>query len=58
MKIVWTGAAGFIAGYAIEELLNHDHEVIGIDNYSKYGKVEKAMIRIRTIRSLKVMPRM
>lgn len=42
MKVVWTGAAGFIAGYTIEELLNHGHEVIGIDNYSKYGKVEKS----------------
>ncbi|HKU19060.1 MAG TPA: NAD(P)-dependent oxidoreductase [Candidatus Saccharimonadales bacterium] len=42
MKIVWTGAAGFIAGYTIEELLNHGHEVVGIDNYSKYGKVEKS----------------
>jgi len=42
MKIVFTGAAGFIAGYAVEELLNAGHEVIGIDNYSKYGKVEKS----------------
>lgn len=42
MKIVFTGAAGFIAGYAIEELLNNGHEVIGIDNYSKYGKLEKS----------------
>lgn len=42
MKIVFTGAAGFIAGYAIEELLNHGHEVIGIDNFSKYGKLEKS----------------
>ncbi|MHB1864846.1 MAG: NAD-dependent epimerase/dehydratase family protein [Candidatus Saccharimonadales bacterium] len=42
MKIVFTGAAGFIAGYAIEELLNHGHEVIGVDNYSKYGKLEKS----------------
>jgi len=42
MKIVWTGAAGFIAGYTIEELLNNGHEVIGVDNYSKYGKVEKS----------------
>lgn len=42
MKILVTGAAGFIAGYLIEELLNKGHEVVGIDNYSKYGKVEKS----------------
>ncbi len=42
MKILWTGAAGFIAGYSIEELLNHGHEVVGVDNFSKYGKVEKS----------------
>ena len=42
MKVLWTGAAGFIAGYTIEELLNHGHEVVGVDNYSKYGKVEKS----------------
>ena len=42
MKIVWTGASGFIAGYTIEELLKHGHKVVGIDNYSKYGKVEKS----------------
>jgi nucleoside-diphosphate-sugar epimerase len=42
MRILVTGAAGFIAGYVIEELLNHGHEVVGIDNYSKYGKVEKS----------------
>ena len=42
MKIVWTGAAGFIAGYAIDELLRAGHEVVGIDNFSKYGAVEKS----------------
>ncbi len=45
MKILVTGSAGFIAGYLIEELLNHGHEVVGIDNYSKYGKVEKSYDR-------------
>lgn len=42
MKIMVTGSAGFIAGYLIEELLSAGHEVVGIDNLSKYGPVEKS----------------
>src|SRR5262249_53052190 len=42
MKILVTGAAGFISGYLVQELLAHGHSVIGIDNYSKYGRVEKS----------------
>lgn len=42
MRILFTGSAGFIAGYTVEELLNAGHEVVGIDNYSKYGPVEKS----------------
>jgi len=42
MKILVTGSAGFIAGYLVEELLKHGYQVIGIDNYSKYGKVSKS----------------
>ncbi|HDH12736.1 MAG TPA: NAD(P)-dependent oxidoreductase [Nitrospirae bacterium] len=42
MKILVTGSAGFIGGYLVQELLDHGHEVTGIDNYSKYGKVEKS----------------
>lgn len=42
MKILVTGSAGFICGYLVEELLNHGHEVVGIDNFSKYGKVQKS----------------
>lgn len=37
-----TGSAGFIAGYLIEELLEQGHRVIGVDNFSKYGVVEKS----------------
>lgn len=42
MKILVTGSAGFIAGYLVEELLEHGHQVIGIDNFSKYGRAEKS----------------
>ena len=42
MRILVTGSAGFICGYVVEELLNNGHEVVGIDNFSKYGKVEKS----------------
>lgn len=42
MNILVTGSAGFICGYLVEELLNHGHVVYGIDNFSKYGKVEKS----------------
>jgi len=34
-----TGSAGFIGGYVVEELLRGGHEVVGVDNYSKYGPV-------------------
>jgi UDP-glucose 4-epimerase len=42
MKILVTGAAGFICGYLIEELLNVGYAVVGLDNYSKYGPVTKS----------------
>jgi len=32
---------GFIAGYLVDELLRHGHDIIGIDNFSKYGEVRK-----------------
>lgn len=38
-KVLVTGAAGFIGGYVVEELLRRGHEVVGLDNFSKYGPV-------------------
>ena len=41
-KVLVSGSAGFIGGYVVEELLDRGYDVVGIDNYSKYGKVEKS----------------
>jgi UDP-glucose 4-epimerase len=41
-KVVVTGSAGFIGGYIVEELLNQGYEVVGVDNYSKYGPIKKS----------------
>jgi nucleoside-diphosphate-sugar epimerase len=41
MKILVTGSAGFIGGYVVQEMLDQGHEVIGIDNLSKYGDVTR-----------------
>ena len=42
MKILVSGSKGFIAGYLIEELLAQGWHVVGIDNLSKYGPVDKS----------------
>lgn len=41
-RILVTGSAGFIGGYLVEELLQAGHEVVGLDNFSKYGPLEQA----------------
>src|SRR5947199_9753284 len=42
MKLLVTGASGFICGYLIAELLEAGHEVVGVDNFSKYGPVRRS----------------
>ena len=42
MRILVTGAAGFINGYLVPELLDAGHEVIGLDDFSKYGRLTKS----------------
>jgi UDP-glucose 4-epimerase len=41
-RVLVSGSAGFIGGYVVEELLHRGHEVVGVDNFSKYGRVAKS----------------
>jgi UDP-glucose 4-epimerase len=42
VKVLLSGSSGFIGGYVAEELLRRGHDVVGIDNFSKYGRVTKS----------------
>ncbi len=42
MKVLVTGASGFICGYLIPELLDAGHDVVGLDNFSKYGPTARS----------------
>jgi nucleoside-diphosphate-sugar epimerase len=41
-QVLVSGAAGFIGGYVVEELLDRGYRVVGLDNFSKYGPIEKS----------------
>ena len=39
--VLVTGSQGFIGSYVCNELLNNGYSVLGVDNFSKYGKVNR-----------------
>src|SRR5947207_12075582 len=41
-QVLVSGSAGFIGGYVVEELLKRGYAVVGVDDFSKYGKVRKS----------------
>ena len=41
-KVLVSGSAGFIGGYVVAELLDRGYEVVGLDNFAKYGRVTKS----------------
>lgn len=41
MKVLITGSQGFIGSYLCNEFLNNGYEVIGVDNFSKYGLLKR-----------------
>jgi UDP-glucose 4-epimerase len=42
VRVLVTGSAGFIGGYVVDRLLREAHEVVGLDNLSKYGRVVRS----------------
>ena len=49
MKVLITGAAGFIGSTLAKKLINQGYEVIGIDNINDYYSVELKEDRLKSI---------
>src|SRR5262249_30726905 len=53
LKVLITGAAGFIGMHAAERLLERGEEVIGVDNFSPYYSVELKQARLARLEGKK-----
>lgn len=51
MKILVTGAAGFIGSHTAERLQSLGHEVIGLDNFSDYYDISLKYLNAKTLES-------
>src|SRR5210317_1854841 len=51
MKVLVTGAAGFIGSHTEERLKDMGHEVIGVDNFSPYYSLELKQLNAEALKS-------
>ena len=49
MKILVTGAAGFIGFHLVKNLLKQGHEVTGLDNLNSYYDVQLKLDRLKEL---------
>ena len=51
MKLLVTGAAGFIGMHACARLLEHGHELLGVDNLNAYYDPALKQARLERLRT-------
>jgi UDP-glucuronate 4-epimerase len=49
VKILVTGAAGFIGSHVLRSLKNLNLEVLGIDNFSSYYSTDYKILRLKSL---------